>query len=312
MRRKTRLLMTLLLFALVAPFSPLGNVSARETGAARMLKVSPAIFQISLSPGKTTAYTIRVENLTDAAIAVRAEVEPLETTAADEGTEPADDNTPNNTLISFLTIPKPDLLIPAGTSVDVPFTVTIPREIPLGGYYATIYLTPLYRFEAAASPVVVPRIGIPVLGSVGVPENLPANRRARITASRILNPLTSRTELDMLLAVKNLSLHHFTAKPIIRVSTFGSSKTVVIPEKIVLPGKSRAWNEKIPLPGFGIYQITMAISLGGGDMVTTTAYAASLPGRAIAAVSIILFAAVLIVFRRKQLFSAIRILFRGK
>ena len=235
-------------------------VTAQQKPAKGTFSVSPAILNITLSPGKTYVHTIRVKNLLNSPLPMRAEIEPPFDTDGTGGL---------NSLAAWATIDTHDMIIPAGAEKLIRLTVNTPNKIPLGGYYGTLFLSPvLPRSINASGQIVQARAGVVMLANVGVPE---LSARAHIIKPVLApNPNEPTTRL-ITFGVKSQSLYHFSAKPVLIVKPlFGTPRTYRIPEGYILPGKTRNWNEQIDWPynGPNFYSLELRVSVGNGKQIS--------------------------------------------
>lgn len=246
------------LFAVVAGLCL--PVNAQQKPARGTFSVSPAILNVTLSPGKTYVHSIRVKNLLNSPLPMRAEIEP-----------PLDiDGTGGlNSLATWATIDTHDMIIPAGVEKIIKLTISTPSKIPVGGYYGTLFLSPvLPRSVNASGQIVQARAGVVMLANVGVPD---LSARANIIPPRISNNPNDPTTRLIEFGVKSQSLYHFSAKPTLVIKPlFGKVRTYRIPERYTLPGKTRAWQEQIdwPFKGPNFYSIDLRISVGNGKQIS--------------------------------------------
>ena len=209
------------------------SVFAAEPAVPQVLRVSPAILPISLTPGKILNLILTVENLTADPIPVKAEIESFESADEEGGYTFTASQSP---LVSWITVDRPDMILNPGIKREIAVTVKVPSQVAVGGYYAVIFLTP-YGPVQQDVPRIVPRIGVPIFASLGIDENMKTGSIETFT----LNPTLSRTgAFSYTLRVKDSGLSHFTAKPVIRAkSVFGRELTTDLSEKVILPGKIR-------------------------------------------------------------------------
>ncbi len=292
------------LFILIVLLLSSQVVSAQETSKTQ-ISVSPTIFNILLSPGKTYQYSIEIQNLSSQPIPAYAVMEPI--------FSPDDANPKQNyaqSLVPWITISNPNLLIPPKEIKKLIFSINVPEKIALGGYYGMIYLSPFTK-EITSSTEILTRIGILLLSSVGVQE-IPLNK------IEVNNLKTSRLVYDnekptLLFSVKNMALNHFSAKPFIRLKPLiGSESYSDLEEKFVFPGKSRSWQHTITqsLP-WNIYRGTLFVSVGNGIQKTDTFVFVNFPYRILLVVVFGMMIIMIMKKRGKKIMHALRILIKG-
>jgi hypothetical protein len=263
--------------------------AAEATTSAQILSVSPALLPIILSPGKTLSLTLTVTNLTNSPLPLKAEVEGFDSVNEDGGYSVTGDNTG---LPSWITVNQPDMIIDSQAGRDIHLTVKVPIQVAVGGYYAIVFLTPYTAVTTNYLPKVVPRIGVPVFASLGIDETMHAGN----IETYALSPwLTKSGPLSLTLRVKNAGLSHFSAKPRLTLKpAFGKMAiTLDFPEKVILPGKIRRWEETVTqkLP-YNWYTATMAVSLGGGRWIEEKSQLVVFPVKE----ALIMLAAIIIIF----------------
>lgn len=130
-----------ILFALILIAVPCA-VSAQTTSAVA-LTITPPFFELNVNPGDSWASSIRVVNTNAADLPIRASV---------TGFAPSDDqghgnfidpsmltNDPN-ALANWIVLSNPAVTVPRDGAIDVPFSITIPRDASPGGHYAAVMI----------------------------------------------------------------------------------------------------------------------------------------------------------------------------
>jgi hypothetical protein len=280
----------------------------------QVIRVSPAIVDIELLPGNLTTYSVKVDNLTAAPLPLSATVEGFDA-SDEEGGYVFNNSNIQSPLSAWITIDKPDMIIPAKSDETVNLTVAIPKTVSLGGYYAVLFLTPVNQ-SAIRTQIVTPRIGVLLLANIGVQDpNAPATAKIKILNFDFTKPVFDRENITWLLRAQNISLDFLTAKPILTLQPLiGKPVTINMAEKIILPGKIRRWNEirQSSLIPFGIYKAGLLLSVGGGRQLTQNTYVIVLPVRIIG-LSLLLLLLIGYFFRkRKNLKKTLKILLNLK
>ncbi len=286
-------------------FNPKATFAAEKSTIKPFIRVSPVILNIILSPGKTYQYDIKVGNLLNSPLPLRAALDNFEPSDEDAGGK-----IETSPLLSWITYDPKDMIIPAGEEKIIHLSVSIPKTVPIGGYYATFFLEPVLPFqEARQTPSVQAKIAVLLLANIGVPG---LSHQAEITDFSFEKFIYKKNPLDVTFRVKNLSLYHFSAKPFVTIKPlFGAEKKFEIEEKIVLPGKLRTWKKQLELSDYwhGLYTATLAVSTGNGHQIKRTAYFIGFP---FGTGSILVVLLILIVFlgrKRKNLRQFVKTLF---
>lgn len=277
------------------------SASSAQTKPKGIFSVSPAILNISLSPGKLYTYDIKIANLLSSPLPVRAEIDRV---LGEEDTGGA------SSIASWAKISESDMIIPAHSNKTIRLTIQTPNKIPLGGYYGTLFLQPISPVKSAASQYVQGRAGVVILANVGVPD-----QSARAEIQNVSFEKSAPAHRLLRFDVKNLSLYHFSAKSQLVVKPLlGDTKTFDVNEKIILPGKTRNWEETIAWPYrfFNIYDVRLLVSVGNGEQIVYQSRYIDLPYKMIAVIALLAVIIPISYKRRKKLRKALRILIKNK
>ena len=109
------------------------------------LTVTPPLFQITIGPGETWSSTIKAVNTNPYDTTLYTTVMEFQATGEEgQGTlvpvTQQDASSTGTTLADWISVSKDPIPAARGNSIDVPFTVTIPRNAAPGGYYAAILI----------------------------------------------------------------------------------------------------------------------------------------------------------------------------
>jgi hypothetical protein len=288
------------------------NLSANKaTAAEQVLRVSPIIINLPLSPGKTYEHEVTVENLTDNALPLRASLSDFQTTGEEGGYIFGESHT--NPLLSWIKLSENALILNPKEKKTILATITTPTSIPLGGYYGMLFFEVVPQSDIAATRV-IPKIGVLILANVGVPD--PNAPQADILAYSI-GLIHETKEIPLLLRVKNVSLHYFTAKPILTISpllVFSKDKndTHYLEEKIVFQGKVRRWEESLLLKDAkpNIYKAHLMLSTGNGKFVEQATYFVVFPFAKVIIAALVILLILFVYKKRKRFGKAFRELAR--
>ncbi|MFC1646975.1 hypothetical protein ACFL1A_01695 [Patescibacteria group bacterium] len=277
------------------------------------LRVSPLIIPIELSPGKTIKQTITLENLTANPIPIQATIEGFDA-SDEEGGYSFESTEAASPLITWSQVSPSDFIIDAQSKRQVELTIQTPSVIPPGGYYALAFFTALNRIDKARSPVVIPKIGVLMLGSLGIEEDLTADQKAQIVTFKSDKFIYEKSPINLILRTKNSSMNWFTVKPFLSINRIFPKKLFdeEIPEKVILPGKIRRWNHTFDTNlSPNIYKANMAVSIGKGEFVTKTIYFVVFPAKngAILLISVIVLG--YLFMKRRNISKALKVLLKG-
>jgi len=285
------------------------NVS-EASAAEQILSVSPIIINVPLSPGKTYNHEVTIQNMTDNALPLRASLNDFQTTGEEGGYVFAESKT--NPLLSWITLGETEFILGPKEAKKVKLTITTPNKIPLGGYYGMLFFETLPQNTLTQTTHVLPKIGVLMLANVGVPD--PNAKKAEILNFET-GFLLEDNQIPLLLRVKNVSLHYFTAKPILTISpllSLSQSPPIYLEEKIVFQGKIRRWEKFLTLSDAkpNIYKASLMLSTGNGQFITIERYFIVFPFMKVILGALLLLAILFIVRKRKRLKKALQALYK--
>lgn len=314
-----RFAMTICLYIVILFSNLLDPVVAfaqKSASNSQILRVSPVIMDIPLIPGKVITQTITLENMLDTPLPLQAKVEGFDTSDEEGGVQTAVSQTEVSPLVSWVKLDTTDFLIPPKGKKEVLFTVSVPAQVNVGGYYAVVFFTPLTAVTDAEVPQVIPKIGVILLANIGVPPDT-AEKIAEIADFRFGRLVYDHSPVDLLLRVKNISLNYFSAKPRIILTRMlaGSSEEFQLPEKTILPGKIRRWElaDAFGKRGSGVYKAHMLVSVGEGKEVKSIpVFFVILPYKMILIGILIITSILFVAIRRIRIIQALHIIMTGK
>src|SRR6185312_993556 len=124
--------------ALLAPLSAHADTSLS-------VSITPPLFQLSIVPGQTCRSSVKIVNNNQIPVTYYAHA--VDFAASDESgnaqyiplvDEASDPERATYSLASWIDLPMPSVTIAAGSSADIPFTVSVPSNAEPGGHYAAI------------------------------------------------------------------------------------------------------------------------------------------------------------------------------
>ncbi len=270
-----------------------------------MIKVSPVILKINLMPGTSQIHAIRVENLTDAPMPIRLAVEGFDASDEDGGFRPPSGDSQISPLAQWITLNTSETIIPAHQTEEILARIAVPQIVPLGGYYAIIYITPIFPDLSVGS-----KIGVIALANIGVQGDI--HNKAEIVQFDFRRAVYEKNPVSFTARVQNNSLNYFTAKPSLTItSLLGDPQTIQLDEKVILPGKIRRWERVFAIQNInrGIYRATLTVSLENGDHIQTTRTIVLFPIRTALGFIILMLSIVFCIIKRKNVRRALLVLF---
>jgi len=277
---------------------------------AQQIRISPAILNIRLAPGKTYRYEIKIDNLLSVPLPVDAAMESFMTDEEGDYTfDKNDQSFRTNEIAPWINIDENKFIIPALSSKKLTVTVSLPKTIPIGGYYGMLFFTPRIPLSGQYQSVVSSKVGVLMLASIGVAE--PFIAKANILTFQPTKFIFDSEPSSFVFRVKNNSLTHFSAKAFIEIgSIFHKPNIFEAEEKIILPGNIRRWNVTVPkrMSLIPIQWATLNVSTGNGTSISKNIIILHFPIR-LALISITILSMIFfVIFRRKNIIKALKIL----
>lgn len=258
------LLITILLFSSLFLAPP---VSALEAGDV-VMKVSPAEQELQLAPGLTVGGKVTVENIGRQPFTFNLEATPYQ--ALNEAYDP-DFVTENSytKLHNWITFPQTSYRLEPGESVEAPFVVTVPADVPGGGQYAAIMVETRDTIDEESTVRTIGHIASKLYAHVEGEEHI-----GGVLVDHSMPSLLFGTSLAASATVKNDGNVDFRVAHELRIKDFFTGREVLSPETlaadgttpgranpVVLPGTTRTnrlvWNDA---PQLGVYRVQQRIS----------------------------------------------------
>ncbi|MDR0591242.1 MAG: hypothetical protein LBG75_01630 [Candidatus Nomurabacteria bacterium] len=276
------------------------------------IRISPPTRRIAVDPGSTCTkdqqggYIIKVTNRGKDSFMFTMSAKPYSMKDTKYESPSYDGQTSYTQLSRWITFPKQEYTLAAGETVDVPFVVTVPEDVPGGGQYAVIFASTTGSKKAADGSIIeaIYQPGMIVFARVsgetreeGKVESMKIEgfQPPKYEAGANENPLSSTA------LVKNSGNIDFTVTSSMVVSSIFSSEEVakVNSEKLtVFPGTSRqfslSWKDS---PSIGIYNVKQSLTVLGKEYTTSNlVVVVSLVLIAIVAICLVLIVVGLVVF----------------
>lgn len=272
-------------------------------GTLSSLSVHPSIISLSLSPGKTSTTTLFIKNNGTAPLPVHLQFEPLTL---------SDSSVTLQSIGSWVNIENADLLIPAQKEKTVAIKIALPQQIPLGGYYGMLYIQPLSSSRSSVSSLVLTKMGVLILGSVGV-QNVPLNLIQ--LQKPILNTFISETNtLKLSFDVKNTALNHISAKPYLIIHPlFGTPESIQFEQRLVFPGTKRKWDTSFTVKNTHAfyYSADLFVSIGNGLSQKKSFSFVIFPIQEVIILVVFLAVGTSLIRKRRQIKKALGIIIKG-
>lgn len=306
---KTTFIMVLLLVIFLV-FHPLNTIFAQDQTSNQRIKyllnVTPAIINFELVKGQIQTFELTVENFLDRPMGIRTTLEPF--TYPDQSS----DHLKESPILDWADVSSSEFIIDAQSKETITVTINVPRDAPIGGQYAVLFLTPFYSQEAELEiPTVLSKVGVLLIGSYGQTDYVYLKENVQIPTFSF--PLiTDKKEVNTNLRVHNDYFNHFTGKPFIKIAQIlGEENEIELEEKNILPKTERAWQQNIDIePNFplALYAADLSFSIGEGNQINKRTYFMYLPGVSYIKYSLLLILLILAFIFRKRLKKAAKTL----
>ncbi len=283
------------------------NVFAQKTAQQQTLRITPIFINMQLTPGSTSTYEVKIDNLLSVPLGIKANIESIDATNEENGIS-FDTPKQNEPFVSWITFSEKDFIIPENQSKTIRIDVKTPENAKDGGYYAVTFFTPIVSKPLEKKyPTVVSRVGSVILASIGTPKPIRPDKKAEVAEFKF-DKKYQDSPSQMILRVKNAYSFHFSVKAAVEItSLFGNKKMIELEDKRILPGKIRKWTKTVDLP-IGIYKANAAVSLGGGDQIFAKTYFIIFPVSTYAPFILGALALTILVFGRRRILKAIKVL----
>lgn len=285
--------------------SHLSSLISPAVAQEQTLRVSPAIINVTLSPGKTHTHKVTIENRSSMPMPLRATLSDFMTGGEEGGY--IFEETKDNPLLSWIQLNETEFILNPQEKKTIEMTITTPKSIPVGGYYGVLFFEPVVHGEQVNVTKVNAKVGVLMLANIGVPD-------ANAQKGEILDFSTDFLQEDgtvpFLLRVKNISLNFFSAKPNLIITPLlpisSAQKQYELEEKTIFPSNIRRWTENSRVQNLqpNIYRATIAVSTGNGHVLTNEKYFMVMPLMHIAVTAVVLLLIIFLISKRKRLRKA--------
>ncbi len=152
-------ILTLIIIALI--LTPIGT-SAQGGAISPTIGVTPAKFFETVQPGSKTEYTIRLRNLGSDSLPLAASTTDIDD-ISDEGVPIFAETVAKRSAAAWITLKEADIIVAAGETKTVSYTLNVPQDAAPGGYTAAIIFQaqlPSFYFDLDASTRILPAVSV--------------------------------------------------------------------------------------------------------------------------------------------------------
>lgn len=240
------------------------------------ISLTPAIFQMTLSPGEKWNSQLKITNNNLYPITVYASIVDVSTIAKDGGsliTPIMDDSNPPNSPVEWLTIPQEPIVIQKWQSILLPIKLTIKKPTIPGGYYAAILIDakPFKKNDQATVQISNYLSSLFFLRVAG-----PAKEQIKIKEFKTEKKVSQPSDIKFLVQLENTGQVHLRPRWSIAIyDMWGKKRDTIIfeDEKLITPSavqrSTQPWKNSHPYFTFGRYTAVLNINAGRGEQFET-------------------------------------------
>ena len=290
-------------------FFIIGKSSAQNLPSTIGMSISPPTFEITGTKGSILQEVIKFENPNNFPLSIVTSVKNF--TA--QGEEGAVDLTTNDTpfsLASWISVSPTSVVVPARSSFNFNYTITIPKDAEPGGHFGSIvFSTKPSATTNKSGAVVTQELGDLILLKIPGATNISWNIASFNSASNVYwaNPL------KFILRIKDTGDVHIQPTGRIELTNvFGQTITEPIPSLDVLPSAIRR-STTLFYPSFllGFYKAKVFVNVSGGEKTASLTFWA-FPGKQLIIFSIILTVILVVGFLGRKRFKKALLILIGK
>lgn len=265
------------LLFILAVFTPLISVHAQ---GALSVTVTPPLIQLTIGRGETWASSLKVVNTNPYEVTYYAQV--MDFSAEGEGGAASLSPVVGGAsigLASWVSVPAEPIIVPPGSSAEVPFTVNIPRGASPGGHYAAILVGTQPPQVASGGASVAVSTLVSSLLFVRIEGDVV--ERGRIREFRTERELYQKSEALFSLRFENTGNTHLLPRGLITIYNMWGKERGVLPINEsssfgnVLPQSIRkfefSWQGDMTVSDIGRYSAVATLSYGDGGKQSASA-----------------------------------------
>lgn len=236
---KKLLFATILFVSSLFLFAPASAIEAGDV----VMRVSPSEQEIELAPGGQSTGAVVVQNVGRQPFTFSLKATPYQ--ALNDNYDP-DFVTENSytKLHNWISFPQISYRLEPGQSVEAPFVVTVPDDIPGGGQYAAVMVETRDTIDEDSTVHTVGQIASLVYAHVEGEEHIGGVLMSHSFPSVVFN-----TKFSASVTVKNDGNVDFRVNHSLTIKDFFTGREVLTPETRDADGKTPAAARPVVLPG---------------------------------------------------------------
>lgn len=268
------------------------------------VSITPLKYELNADAGTVLHETVTAINPNDFTLKVVPEFQDFKV-LENAGIQwiPSDVENPYR-MTDWITISSDPISIKPKDQVDIPFTITVPKNASVGGHYAAIFFRAVVD-STQGTIGSIPRVGALVIFNVNGVVNKGGELQS-FSAPKFVNNGPVKMELTL----KNTGTTHYTPQVSVSVQNiFGPHADVPAEQdKLIYPGVSRVidatWNKSYPL---GFYLLTANFTDGNGVLHTQKSWFIGFPWEYVLIAFLILVAIRYLMIYFKKKFKIVRV-----
>ena len=242
----------------------MGGVAAAQT-AALQVTLHPALFEEELNPGDTFSTSVTVTNPEPTTNKFTVGVQDISGLKATGEPIFTSSTVPNYGVSSWVNIGTPTITVPPNGSVNVPFTITVPKDAAPGGHYGAIFV----NYGASRPAINGSGIGYQVGSLIEIRIAGNANEAMEVQQFSTDKSLYQSPNVNFTAVVANQGNVLLQPRgPIDITNMFGQKVGSIVMNDnndSVFPGQNRSFTANWTGSGFMFGQFTASMALAYGD-----------------------------------------------
>lgn len=303
-----KVLGTLIIFTLLT-FGLTGVLKAQST-ARNGFSISPPSFDINANPGDKLTNTIKVENISDQALVIKAEAQNF-AAYGQEGQINIIEEDSEYSITSWISFVNPEFVVAPGETALFNFDINIPQQSDPGSHYGAIVFSTNSVSTTPNTPNIVQEIASIIL--LRLPGEV--NENAQLVNFDSDKDSYTEPKVKLNTLVKNTgSVIVKPAGTITIKDLLGNTVQVVeVSGKNILPGSERLFDQEFDFDKIGYFKAVLELKYGeeGHLLTAETSFTTLYTQRLVPAIIGIIVLIGLYILLRKRINKAISVIVKG-
>lgn len=234
---------------------------------AQSFSLTPGKIEVELSPGSTITREIAITNTLGGDATFKVEFEDVEASSiAEGGIKLLGTRIGKQSLKNYFLTPEQFVAVPAGATVRVPITITLPLTAFPGSLHGGIFVSPVPTRNVTTGPQAVPRLGLLVF--VRVPgDRVEVGKLDKffIWPKLVVGEGVGKATIIF----SNTGNTYLNPYGLVTISSLSGREVATAPLKpwFVLPQSTREYQIQLPTLPIGIYKIKLELNRGYANQI---------------------------------------------